>query len=174
MPSSDIIETGRGIAATAKVFRDLQVLSHRVNEVFRLVDPVFHANLKELQRRICNAYPLMSCFNAIDPLLMEGREFLFNRISGLHRDSQDPKGAYAGLMALGSFTSGGDVHIPELNLRVRLLPGDFVAIRGRILTHGIEPWFGGQRISIPHFTHTSLWRHAKMADRVSGIYPQAM
>ena len=87
----------------------------------------------------------------MDPLLSEGRELLLNRISGRHRDSQDPKLAYAGLYAAGNFTSGGHLFFPQLNLRVHLLPGDFVLLRGRVLEHQIEAWEGGQRISIPHF-----------------------
>lgn len=115
MPSSDIIQTGGGLTATAKLLKDLQFLSHKVNAVFQLVDPHFHAHLVKLRECITARLPLLECFNAIDPLLMEGREFLFNRMSGEHKDSQDPKGAYAGLMALGTFTQGADAY-PFLNL----------------------------------------------------------
>ena len=58
------------------------------------------------------------------------------------------------------------IFFPQLNLRVCLLPGDFVLIRGRVLEHMIEEWDGGQRISIPHFTHTSLWRDCGLEDLV--------
>jgi hypothetical protein len=73
---------------------------------------------------------------------------------------------YAGLYAAGDFKTGGHVFFPRLRLRVRLLPGDFILIRGRVLEHEIEAFDGGQRISIPHFTHTSLWRDCGLADLV--------
>jgi hypothetical protein len=41
-----------------------------------------------------------------------------------------------------------------------LEPGDIILIRGRVVPHLIEPWTDGQRIAIPHFTHSSLWRAA--------------
>jgi hypothetical protein len=32
-----------------------------------------------------------------------------------------------------------------------------VALRGRVVPHEIEEWVG-QRITMPHFTHSSVWR----------------
>ncbi|KAF8833317.1 hypothetical protein BDN67DRAFT_917271 [Paxillus ammoniavirescens] len=89
---------------------------------------------------------------------MEGREVLFNRISGRHMDSQDPRFSYAGLFTAGSFTSSGYIYLCQLNLQIRLFPGDFVLVRSRVLEHEIEQWYGSQHISILHFMHTSLWR----------------
>ena len=53
-------------------------------------------------------------------------------------------------------SKGGNIYFPELGLMVSLQPEDFVIMRRRVITHGIERWKGGQRISIPHFTHTSV------------------
>src|SRR5882762_6030811 len=60
------------------------------------------------------------------------------------------------LFAFGEH-QGGYVFLPHLGLRVRLQPGDVVPLRGRVVPHQIEEWVG-QRITIPHFTHSSLWR----------------
>ena len=114
----------------------------------------------ELRRR-SNAQPFIRALNGIDILLFEGREFLFNRRSGLHTDRLDPQLGWAVLFALGNF-KGGYVHLPHLGLRVRLEPGDMVLVRGRVVKHEIEDWEGGQRIGVPHFTHTSLWREFGM------------
>jgi hypothetical protein len=134
------------------------MLSMKVNETVRRVDPIFFQSLKELHEKATAKHPSLAAWTSVDPILFEGRELLFNRLSGPHWDSQDPKLAYAGLFAAGNFTSGGRVHFPGLNLKVRLLPGDFVLLQGRVMQHEIEGWEGGQWISIPHFTHTSLWR----------------
>ncbi|KAF8057795.1 hypothetical protein FPV67DRAFT_1429753, partial [Lyophyllum atratum] len=87
------------------------------------------------------------------------------RKSGLHTDSQDPLGVYTGLLAAGSFT-GWYIHLPRLNLQVRLHPGDFAFIKGKVHQHCIKPWHGGQQVGIPHFTHTSLWRDCGLEDLV--------
>jgi hypothetical protein len=166
MPSSDSIATGGTFAKTAELIRQLECLSKKINETIEIVDPEFFANLTKLQEVACAKHASLALWRMVDPLLFEGRELLFNRCSGCHTDSQDPVLGYAGLYAIGNFTSGGSVYFPDLKLRVRLLPGDFVLLRGRVLRHLIEPWEGGQRISIPHFTHTSLWRNCGLAHLV--------
>lgn len=133
-----------------------------INEVIRVVDLQFFTALSQLCEVSREKHPSLAIWAGIDSLMMEGRELLFNRLSGRHVDSQDPQLAYAGLYAAGNFTSGGHLYFCQLNLRVRLLPGDFVLLRGRVLEHEVEAWEGGQRISIPHFTHTSLWRDCQL------------
>lgn len=166
MPSSDTIASGKALAGSCKILRTLEHLSTRINEVTRIADPVFYNNLLRLRAAVEKKHAVAECFNSIDPLAYEGREILFNRMSGIHTDSQDPHLAYAGLKIAGDFTSGGQLEIPDLDLRLRMLPGDFALIRGRVLKHGILPWDGGQRICIPHFTHTSLWRSVGLAHLV--------
>jgi hypothetical protein len=158
VPSPETFRSGGAFARTAKLYQDLQPLSKRINETIKQVDPIFFEALSELNRLSTKKHPSLAAWKSVDPLLFEGREILYNRLSGPHRDHQDPKLAYAGLFAAGNFRSGGELYFPDLNLYVRLHPGDFVLIRGRVLVHEIKEWEGGQRISIPHFTHTSLWR----------------
>lgn len=157
MPASDMLSSGTILSKTCELFKSLELVSHRVNAVLKIVDPVFHTNLMHLRTAMEQKYAIAKCMNAVDPLLLEGREVLYNRLSGLHFDSQDPKLAYAVLLTAGNF-KGGYIWIPLLKLRIRLEPGDLVLVRGRVLEHQIEEWEGGQRISIPHFTHTSMWR----------------
>jgi hypothetical protein len=166
VPSPETFKTGGAFARTAQLYREFGLLSRKINETIQLVDPVFFDALTQLHKVSTDKHPSLAAWMSVDPLLLEGRELLFNRVSGLHRDQQDPQLAYAGLYAAGNFKTGGHVFFPQLNLRVRLLPGDFVLIRGRVLLHQIEAWEGGQRISIPHFTHTSLWRDCKLAHLV--------
>jgi hypothetical protein len=59
----------------------------------------------------------VKALKAIDPLLLEGREILFNRQSGIHTNSNDPHLGWAILVALGDFV-GGDIYLKQLNLRV--------------------------------------------------------
>jgi hypothetical protein len=157
--------TGIAFTTTCELFTELSILSHQVNEILHFIDPDFYAKLLELCRR-ANSDPYIRALNSIDILLLEGREFLYNRLSELHTDGLDPQLGWAILIALGDF-KGGHVHLPQLGLRVRLQPGDVVLIRGRVVKHEIEEWTDGQRISVPHFTHTSLWSQYGMEDQVS-------
>jgi hypothetical protein len=114
-------------------------------------------------------YPFTRTMGTIDTLIYEGRELLLNVQSPEHTDRQDPKCAWALLAALG-YHRGGYMILPELGLRIRLEPGDLLGIRGRVFKHFVEDWTGGQRICIPHFTHSTIWRLAKMAHLV-GLEP---
>jgi hypothetical protein len=158
VPSPECLTSGGVFARMAELYRQFDLLSKKINEVIQVVDPQFFAALTELHKVATAKHPSLAAWTSVDSLLLEGREVLFNRRSGRHRDSQDPRLAYASLYAAGNFKSGGYIYFHALNLRVRLLPGDFVLIRGRDLEHEVKAWEGGQRISILHFTHTSLWR----------------
>ena len=162
VPSADCLTKGGAFTRTADLYREFDVLSKKINETISLVDPTFFSALCQLSQVSKAKHSVLAVWASVDPLLMEGRELLFNRQSGIHRDSQDPPLAYAGLYAAGNFTAGGSLYFRQLNLRVRLLPGDFILLRGRVLEHEIESWEGGQCISIPHFTHTSLWRNCHL------------
>lgn len=158
MPASDMLKNGTIWTKTCNYMEELDLLSEQVNQVVKLVDPVFYQSLLKLQDAVqgCSS---MKALNSIDQLLFEGRELLFNRQSGPHKDSQDPKGGYAGLYALGNFKGGNlRVNLLKGSIRMRLEPGDFILLRGRVFEHWVEDWTGGQRIAMPHFTHTSLWK----------------
>jgi hypothetical protein len=72
-------------------------------------------------------------------------------------DIQDPPLSWAVLVAFEDFTGGG-VYIESLGLRIRYRPGDCIAIRGRVVPHEVMDDYQGQRISIPHFTHSDAWK----------------
>lgn len=136
-----------------------------VNEAIKLSDPYFYAKAIEVRSKVEKQYPITRAYGINDPLVVEGREILFNRQSGLHTNPHDPPRGFAGLLALGDFV-GGDLYLPSLRVRLRLEPGDLALIRGRILPHSILSWTG-QRISMPHFTHSSVWRDVEMYNHVN-------
>lgn len=131
-------------------------MSHKVNAILEALDPAQYSALKKLVKLVKEKYPHVAALEAVDPLLMEGRAIMFNRETPEHVDGLDPDTAWAILVIMGSFTEGVLI-VRRLGLRVRYIPGDTVCIRGHILPHEVEMWVGGQRISIVHFTHGSLW-----------------
>jgi hypothetical protein len=81
---------------------------------------------------------------------------MWNRQTPLHGDLADPLKSWVVLLVLGKFTKG-HLWIPKLQLRLFYEPGTIVIFRGHLLPHEVECWEGGQRVSIVHFTHQSLW-----------------
>jgi hypothetical protein len=163
--SSDIIKSGKNFVAKCKSLHNLQLLAHRINEVIHHNDPIHYGHACQVRQHIEKKFPFTRTTGAIDMLTYEGRQILFNVRSPEHSDRQDPKRSWALLAGLGYHREGYLV-LPELGLRIRLEPGDILAIRGRIFRHYLEDWTGGQRICIPHYTHSSIWRLAGMGHLV--------
>jgi hypothetical protein len=141
----------------------MDILSHGVNTILSHIDPQQYSALCRLHEAVCEDSPLVKALSAIDPLKMEGRAIMFNRMTPEHADRQDPFTSWATMVTFGRFSVGGSLYIRRLRLRIRYLPGDVVVIRGRLLAHEVEEWGPGQRISIAHFTHESLWQHYKIS-----------
>lgn len=141
--------------------RQLSPIGHRANEFLRFIDLKHFRKAQKLRKKVETMFPWTKAFGVVDPCVYEGKEILLNVQSLLHTDRFDPQYSWSIIYCAGSHT-GGYLYLPHLGLRIRMLPGDMVMIRGRVLKHMVEKWSGGQRISIPHFTHSSVWRMMKM------------
>jgi hypothetical protein len=165
-PSADFLRgTGKQFKEYMTLLGELGLVSHRCNEALRLMDPKHYAHAVELRRRVEAEYPFARALGAVDPLVYEGQEILYNVQSPTHTDGSDPQRGWALIYCAGDH-EGGYLYMPHLGLRVRMRPGDMVKVRGRVIKHCVEDWSGGQRISIPHFTHSSVWRMMGMAHLV--------
>ncbi|KDQ62458.1 hypothetical protein JAAARDRAFT_44817 [Jaapia argillacea MUCL 33604] len=154
--SSDMTQTSSQFSACATLLQELSITSRRINSLIKEVDPSYYSQLEALQSQVLKKYAFAKALKAIDPLLMEGRAIMFNRKTPRHLNHADPPGSWAILFVTGVFTVGY-LFIPQLNLRLQYRPGDVVMLRGRELAHEVEAWVGGQRISVAHFTHQSIW-----------------
>lgn len=168
VPSQDMVGyTSQSNRAHQEVVGSLDILSHRVNAILEFMDPQHYAHAVELRRRVHSMFPFTRSIAAIDPLVYEGREILANVQMSDHTDRFDPIWGNAIIAGAGEHRDGY-LRFPNLGLRVRLNPGDIVMFRGRVLRHSVEPWSGGQRISIPHFTHSTVWKMMGMEECVGG------
>lgn len=138
---------------------DLRLTAGRLNQVLRLLDPNAAAQYEEFRKAATRDQAYFRAFEAVDPSYWLGRAILFNSQTPPHRDRKIPPAEWTALHAGGKFNKGGCLFIRELNLRIRYLPGDLIFFRGWFLTHEVEIWEGGQRISAAYFTHESLWKH---------------
>lgn len=152
----ETVSTAEGFTNATDVLLNLGIVSHNVNAFLMHADRTHYNDAVNLRQTAMKKSASQAAFGAIDPLVYEARELLFNRVSGEHTDSQDPLYSWAVLVAFGNNTPV-TFEVPQLNLRMRFRPGDGIALRGRVLRHKTSGWTSGQRIVIPHFTHQSTW-----------------
>ena len=160
-----MIRTGKVWMGTCNLVKELHLLAHRVNSCFKYADPKFYHDLLLFREKHLQSQAAIEAIASIDPLLVEGRELLYNVRLSEHVNSQDPFRSLAAFSVFGEF-QGGYLSYRTLGIRVRFRPGDFNLLRGRVVCHEIEP-FSGQRISVPHFTHTSCWKSVGLESLVS-------
>lgn len=79
----------------------------------------------------------------------------FNTICGYHIDRDDDKYGFCWLVPLGDW-EGGDLIFPQLNVRIKLKPGNILAFRSNLLVHGNLPC-SDVRHSLVFFTHNNLF-----------------
>ena len=157
-----MLASGRKFFESTKALCSFNMLSRRVNGVLSFLDEGAAKQYKALQEAAMKKLDYLRALNTIDPCLWMGRVFLFNRETPCHRDTRNPPGEWSPLHAGGDFTEGGSLFVEELKLRLRYLPGDLIYIRGREVSHLVEPWSGGQRVSVVYFTHKTLWEYFKL------------
>ena len=160
--SHDFIKNCSQFSAAVDAISSMDILSRGINKILESIDKPQYDALVALHEVACHHSGVMKMLSSIDPLLMEGRAIMYNRKTPPHADRQDPYRGWAVMITFGNFTTGGTLYIRRLRLRIRYLPGDVVVLRGRLLEHEVEEWGLGQRVSIAHFTHESLWRHFGM------------
>lgn len=152
-----MIKTATQFSLATQLVSNLKLLNTRLNALLQFLDPAQFMAMERFAEAIRQKFPHVKAWSAIDGLLWEGRSLQFNRQTPLHPDSTDPPNCWVALVSLGEFTKG-QLFTPRLNLRLWYEPGTIILLRGHILPHEVEEFFGGQRVSIAHFTHESLWK----------------
>jgi hypothetical protein len=127
-----------------------------MNAALSFIDPDAHRAHLKLREELVKTYPHARGRAVIDPSLFLGRSVIYNRQTPNHFDRRDPITGWTPLVVFGRFT-GGSLHIRRLGIRMSFLPGTCIWIRGRVLAHEVEVFEGGQRVSIAHFCHQSVW-----------------
>jgi hypothetical protein len=155
-------------SSCAKLVDEISMLSARLNEALKQLDPDAYASHVELSNKIKKDYPHARARASIDPILFQGRSVIFNRQTPNHIDRKDPKLGWNPLTTAGNYT-GGHMRIRRLKLRMWYGAGSCIFVRGAILPHEVEEFEGGQCISIAHFCHESLWKEVGVKLRSSGL-----
>jgi len=160
-------DTVKNFNAVAELKSKLQLLFHRVNVLLRTIDPTHYQDAEILKKYLSELHEGYALLAQNDCLVYDGMEVLWNVCTQLHTDRQDPIFSWACLCIFGGPFQGGEIYLPNVGLCIPMQPGDMVFLKGRVVRHVIKEWSGQQRISIPIFTHTSIWKMVKeLADRL--------
>jgi hypothetical protein len=158
IPSSSILGSSRKFLASTTTLFDLRVISQRINNVLKLLDPAAASQYEELRDTAMEELDYLKAMCTLDKSLWQNRMMLFNLQTPPHHDTKIPPSEWTPLHVAGTFKQGGCLYVHQLKLRLRYLPGDLIFIRGRLLQHSVEKWGPGQRISLVYFTHESVWK----------------
>lgn len=85
-----------------------------------------------------------------------------NRRTGIHRDTKGFSTGMDVIGVLGSYTWGGRLRLPDLNVVFDWMPGCVGAFDGYDLRHEVEEWGGGHRLTLISFCRKSTWKGLKV------------
>ena|SRR6266487_2535533 len=117
-----MIKTGKRLSLAMLLRDQLQRSGYMINALLEALDVCQYEAIVKLKEAVHKKYPFARALDSIDGLLMEGRAIMFNRQTGYHADTTDPRKAWVALLVLGRFT-GGHLFIRALNLRLSYEPG---------------------------------------------------
>ncbi|KAJ6525779.1 hypothetical protein B0H10DRAFT_2249345 [Mycena sp. CBHHK59/15] len=80
--SHDVIKTGHSFSCSIDLISHLHLVSHRVNELIKAVDPAHYEALVKLRAVAEKKHKFLQVIGSDDPLLMEGREIMMGSIGG--------------------------------------------------------------------------------------------
>ena len=89
------------------------------------------------------------------PTAASGVSVIANRASVCHVDAKGSKEWYDFLLTAGTYKEYW-FRLPDLQLRLKYLPGTVVALNGRILRHKVLEWKGGDRVCYAHWTRPNV------------------
>ena len=89
------------------------------------------------------------------PVAVSGISVISNRASVCHMDLNGHKEWYDFLLTAGTYNECW-FRLPDLDLKLKYLPGTVVALNGRILKHEVVEWKGGDRVCYAHWIRPTI------------------
>ncbi|EJD33404.1 hypothetical protein AURDEDRAFT_177513 [Auricularia subglabra TFB-10046 SS5] len=164
VPASDVLRNGRLFRTSMNLLRELSFRSSILDHVLSKLDAAAYAVLHEGRARLIAENAAYAAVTSLDPTYMHGRSISFNRATRNHEDVRDPPEAWTPILVLGKFKRGGKLIIQKLGLSMSYFPGTLIFVRGAVLPHEVDFFYGGQRISIAHFVHKAILRQVGITE----------
>lgn len=139
------------------ILAELDFVSHRINHVLEMVDPVAYKAYKSARAALCKKYPWFRAVAAVDPTVFHGHSAIYNGATPKHYDGFDVHEGWSALLAMGQFT-GGELCVENVGVVMNFAPGTLILLCGSALPHEVCQFAGGQRFSLAHFAHADVMR----------------
>lgn len=123
------------------------------------IDPQWYTALMSIRTGLEHSNPVNSLILKADNSVWPSHTVTWNRHIHPHFDKKDHPRGWSSLSVYGTFTSGGDLHIPTLGLVMRFTPRDYACLRGKFLEHSISKFQGGHRFAHTSYSPFSIFDH---------------
>jgi hypothetical protein len=110
------------------------------------------------------------------PSVFSGISVIVNRKTLPHRDQGGWNSAFDFLVAAGTYEDS-QLHVHDAQATFQYRPGCVIAICGKVLSHSVPSWTGGERICYAHFMRDAVWQRLgiRRSSWVSqGLYAEFM
>ncbi|KAK0122410.1 hypothetical protein ONS95_010649 [Cadophora gregata] len=151
--SSDILGLHPGkFGARVKFLVDMAPIHQAMSLWFEAIDRQRYKTYREQVDRMTRADTGLEAVKFTNNHTFLGMASLRNVQVRNHRDRGDIRDGWVGMTCTGAFT-GGELCLPDLDLKLRFLPGDVIFFRGCALQHFINTTVG-ERSSLVFFSHS--------------------
>ncbi|KAG8690846.1 hypothetical protein FRC11_008721 [Ceratobasidium sp. 423] len=154
-PSLRLVGGKSGIQAR-KAYLDARALNDgKINHMTKIIHESFHAAL--IEAKDCIRVKSLEAAGWMDQWTTNylSQAIFENRQTGLHRDSRGSPYCADFLYILGDF-QGGDLFLPDLNIKIEWLPNAACMFDGRTFAHEVLPWKGSRRLCMVNY----IWKTA--------------
>jgi hypothetical protein len=142
------------------LLRNLAPLSECANYLIKTVDPKIHSKMVALREKMIRESAHVQAICSISPSLHTTLGIIVNRISGRHTDSNDAKGVWAVMFALGNFTGGEvlfDMGEKKNRVMTRFRSGDVILLKAANVYHEVRHWDGDLRVTVVYYSKNFVW-----------------
>jgi hypothetical protein len=135
--------------------RDVQNGEHLCNAITALIAPMQFDSGLEAIKLIQQGCQIQKGWRQVEqwPSVFNGSQLIVNRTTPAHRDGGGCPTYYDLLVSAGNHQEAF-FRLPELGISLSYLPGDMVALSGKVLLHQVDGWSGpsrGERVCITHY-----------------------
>ncbi|KEP45252.1 hypothetical protein V565_296940, partial [Rhizoctonia solani 123E] len=154
-PSPALRDVGgkKGIKGREEYLADRALNDGKINHITQLIHPAFYNALAAAKLRVKERSAEGEIWASQWTSQYLNQAIFENRQTALHRDSNGAPYCADFLYLLGEF-KGGDLFLPDLNLRIEWLPNCALMFDGRIFAHEVLPWEGERRLCLVNY----IWK----------------
>ncbi|KAE8440977.1 hypothetical protein EG329_006140 [Mollisiaceae sp. DMI_Dod_QoI] len=150
--SNDVVGKKMDIGFRFRFLADMAPIQQMMSLWFEVIDPVRYKIFKGHVDMMCDDDTGMDAIRYTQNQSFLGIASLRNVQVHNHKDKGDVRDGWIGMTCVGAFTDG-ELCLPDLNLKVRFLPGDLIFFRIAVLQHFIRATVG-ERSSVLFFSHS--------------------